>query len=372
MEDNEKKLIELALATQSFNVLWAYYVQSGCNVFDKKCRTSAEKLVKIYNQVKANYTDIGDDFDKEFDKKFIDTVESRAKHEFAIEGIIGKLKTWARNSEEYPYKKDLILSKGLILLLCQHLIIKVCKILEIKNLPEIQGSIEDIDHTENVIRWESHIPRLFLDSNIKELFEKISKSKSIVVVGDIRRSQELMTYSISPEDYSKRIVKFISSTRELITKHKGIFDKFTGDGFIAYFNEHMCGSGKEGYIKCFLKFIEEISIFEKQLFGDWLCNITKMPHENIGLAIGADIGIIEFLDLDNHLVCVGESIVWATRMNSEALASEVVVNNMLYHQLNSTGGIEFAEMKRTTKSGEEFVAWVIDSSKGNEINTPEC
>ena len=51
-----------------------------------------------------------------------------------------------------------------------------------------------------------------------------------------------MTYAQDSETYTKYMADFIEKTQQLVLKHNGIFDKFTGDGFVAYFNEEICSS----------------------------------------------------------------------------------------------------------------------------------
>jgi len=156
------------------------------------------------------------------------------------------------------------------------------------------------------------------------------------------------------------MVKFISITRETVYKHAGIFDKFTGDGFIAYFNESVCKElHKPDHIESFTGFLRDYEASVEPLFQDWVRHVKKIPEEPIGLALGTDIGRVSFQILDNHFVAVGDAIVWASRMASAAKAGEVLANNLLYQALRERKDLSFKSRSSFTKSGESFVANVV-------------
>lgn len=87
--------------------------------------------------------------------------------------------------------------------------------------------------------------------------------------------------------------------------------------------------------------------------------MKKLPAEPIGLAIGADLGIVSFQNLNHHLVAVGDAVVWASRMASGASANEILVNNLLFEALRDTTGVRFEERPSKTKSGEGFLAHAL-------------
>ena len=87
--------------------------------------------------------------------------------------------------------------------------------------------------------------------------------------------------------------------------------------------------------------------------------IRKFPATPVGLSMGADVGRVAFRDQDNHLVAVGDVIVWASRMSSVSRAGEVIVNNVLFNRLEGRSNLAFEPRAAHTKTGEEFLARVV-------------
>jgi class 3 adenylate cyclase len=215
------------------------------------------------------------------------------------------------------------------------------------------------DYTAGFVRWRGQIPWKALEDASHEpstLLEQASSSPSIAVVGDIRKSQDLMTYAADADSFSEHIVSFIEKTRALIDEHCGIFDKFTGDGFLAYFNEDVCRSAGVNFIDSFIGFVREEGEFAASLFDEWGRTVRKLPPSPVGLAMGADVGVVQFRDLRDHLVAVGDTIVWASRMSSVGRAGEVIVNNRLFNALRDRPGCSFEDRTGETKAGETFLS----------------
>jgi class 3 adenylate cyclase len=197
--------------------------------------------------------------------------------------------------------------------------------------------------------------------DLEEVMDKACLSNTVVVVGDIRRSQDLMTYARDEHDFSKRMVEFITATRRALDEHGGFFDKFTGDGFVGYFNESICRSRSGDYLEQFANFVRGFTGFCNGHFREWVKHVRKIPDQPVGLAIGADLGQVSFQSLNYHLVAVSETIVWASRMASTANAEEVMVNNFLYQALRERGDLKFERRSGKTKAGESFQAWRMEA-----------
>lgn len=185
----------------------------------------------------------------------------------------------------------------------------------------------------------------------------MSQSNSISVVADIRKSQDLLTYSLSPHYFRDKLLNLLEDCKAIIKDHSGIFDRFTGDGFICYFNESFCDIFDLNYYQCAVSAIVSIQKKANEIFPEWVAELKKVPVEKIGLSIGVDEGKIDFFEKKGHFFAIGEPCVWATRMCSAATADEVIVNNRSYNELVKLDCIEsVSEVKSTTKGGENFLA----------------
>jgi len=272
-----------------------------------------------------------------------------------VSNIVHHLKEWGESASVHPYK-SLFMSRFMLFAFISGLKGLLLRDSKVSRWPTMIASSIEQEYTARVIRWRGHMPKAALRDDPDRAFQYASSTPTIAVVGDIRRSQDLMTYAKDPKAFSVRMVQFITTTRELIEKHAGFFDKFTGDGFIVYFNEAICNTANLGYIDCFLNFIRDEFHFATPLFDEWSRSIRKRPTTEIGLAIGADIGKVNFEDVHDHLVAVSNSIVWASRMASIANSSEAIVNNLLFAVLDGRTDIKFQSREGKTKAGESFLA----------------
>jgi class 3 adenylate cyclase len=342
VNDSEKLLVKTLTFAYDFELLWAYYSQSEGNLFAEECKKTTIRLVGYARKVFKQHKDIKREVQRPFPS-------------WDVDETLKTLLRWARGNYKLPFESAWI-SRARLFVTLSSLKSECMKKLKLGTFPVFIFATSEFDYRSSAIRWSSHLKIQSPAVDFDQLIKDASKKETIVVVGDIRRSQDLMTYSHSSEDYSNRMVEFLTRTREMIFKHHGFFDKFTGDGYIAYFNEAI--SEKDGgYIANFQAFIEEQVAFTEAHFQKWGASVRKLPSSPVGLAIGADLGSIDFLDIDNHLVAVGDSIVWATRMSAAANASEVIVNNRLYQKLKKEKGLSFKEVSSSTKAGEGFLAF---------------
>ena len=338
--------LDTLILAQSFGEFWAYYSQSNGVLYEEACRKTgtalSQAITALFHEEQGSleavqrvinaHSDLGD-----------------------IEKIVTTLHVWSVGTERWPYEgqRETRWTLGPFLMG-----------LKIVCLQKTGGAARpyltlyagELDYSTEVLRWKGHLPPKVLDSkNIEAQIIQANQTPSIVVVGDIRRSQDLMTYALSGDSFGRRLVEFVEGTRKIVEENGGIFDKFTGDGFVAYFNQAVSQTQELDYLDSFLCFVEQQSHFSKALFADWVEEIRKMPP-GIGLAMGADIGTISLQHRAGHLIAVGDTLVWATRMASEARADETVINNALYHAVKNKPQITFTERASQTKTGEAFLA----------------
>lgn len=183
-----------------------------------------------------------------------DPVALRLGENTDVEDILSKLREWASGQDRYPYETH-YMSRFMLWALITSLKALLIIELGLTRFPIMVVKSEEQEYSENYVKWRGHLPpNIIRDHNPEALIKEACSTSTIVVVGDIRRSQDLMTYSRSAESFSSRIVEFITQTRLLLNKRSGFFVKFTGDGFLAYFNEAICRAADTDYRESFLEF----------------------------------------------------------------------------------------------------------------------
>jgi len=341
------KQMTLLVSILAFETYWAYYSMSNSIAYEKEVKDSAKFLLKNIDGL------------AKLDKGIVDK-EALNYHEvktgFSIEDTLKDLRDWAEGNAEVPFT-TFMQSKVFLFFLFAAQKHYLAKHLGLSKFPPITFSSVEFEHTELYQRWQPHLPRasMYWYSDSFDVL-KLSESQTIVIYGDIRRSQDLMIYTIGHKRFEDMMIRFFESIRDLFDKNLGIFDKFTGDGFLGYFNEYLCRERRKDFVECFLKFSRQCLEITESLFNEWKRYVRKLPDQDIMLSMGADVGEIYFGDRHGHLVCIGDVIVWAQRMCSAAPASSIYVNNLLANLLADREDIELLPITGSTKTGETFRA----------------
>ncbi len=351
LQNLDEKRITLLVSISNFETCWAYYSMSSGNAFQKEVKASAKYLIEnIYVLSKLDPGIINKD-----------TIHyNEVKTGFSIQDTLSALNDWAEGDSTVPFT-TFMQSKLFFAFLLAAQKAYLSRSLGLTFPETLVISFDEFIHSERYQRWQPHLPgasMYWYDTSFDE--KKLSESQTIVVYGDIRRSQDLMTYTLDSQLFEEMMIKFFDTTRTLLDKNLGIFDKFTGDGFLAYFNEHLCTSQNKNFIDCFLDFSKQFIEANLSLFTEWKKHVRKLPDQEIMVSLGADLGIIYFGDRSGHLVCIGDTIVWAERMCSASSAGEVCVNNLLATAIDSRKDIKLSPMSGITKSGESFRASIIE------------
>ncbi len=347
--DQEKLEIECVILAQEFETYWAYYLMSSGQLFEDSTRKSARLFLAVYDEL----VNLDDTY--RYPSILI------AWDDAEIDRTVAKLREWAGSSIPWPWEQP-FKSRLPLWTFISGIKVIVAKHLRITRGPHVAISFLELEHSEAYARWGGHLPRVALRENPDALIEQASLSETIVVIGDIRKSQDLMTYALSASEFSSRMVEFITQTRNNLASHAGFFDKFTGDGFLAYFNETVCAQAGKDHTESFLYFVRDEMAFAHEHFAHWTANIRKLPAARVGLALGADVGVVTFNYTQRHLVAVGDSIVWASRMASAANAGEVLLNNLLWHKLAGHPDLSVEDRQATTKNGESFLAKALTTA----------
>jgi class 3 adenylate cyclase len=217
----------------------------------------------------------------------------------------------------------------------------------------------------------------------EELLDAVVNSSFIqmfVMAADIRESTMLMKEAVKFEQFAYIMDKFVSSVRQGITKSGGWFDKFTGDGFLAYW---IVQSGsKEEYDAGFVQAAGNmthtantlVELFHKRVLEDFRANSRNLSG-GVGLSMGLDAGPGCLVEIGGEITIVGPPVVGAVRMVSAAARPKEIVANVylgehlheeqegLYEALGVTATREYRPTKEYPK-GQEVYALTFAAPEG--------
>ncbi|MGH2726004.1 MAG: hypothetical protein ACRDKS_03405, partial [Actinomycetota bacterium] len=207
-----------------------------------------------------------------------------------------------------------------------------------------------------------------------------------VMAADIRGSTSLMKEAIRFERFAFTMDKFVTAVRRGIGGPGGWVDKFTGDGFLAYW---IVQSGPENpYHEQFVEAAGNIvhtahtliDFFHRLVLEDFRSNSRNLP-EGVGLSMGLDAGPGYLVQIAGELTVVGPPVVGAVRMvTAAALPQEIIANVFLGERLRAEQdgvyeglGVSATREYRPTKEypqGQEVYALTFDG-EGSDLDRPE-
>jgi class 3 adenylate cyclase len=197
-----------------------------------------------------------------------------------------------------------------------------------------------------------------------------------VMAADIRGSTMLMKEAIRLERFAAVMDKFVTSVRQGIGAYGGWFDKFTGDGFLAYW---ISQSGPDDVYD--ERFVEAagncvhtartlVDLFHRRVLDDFRANSRNLSG-NAGLSMGLDAGPGHLVQIAGELTVVGPPVVGAVRMVTAAVEpQEIIANVFLGDRLHEERegvyrelGVTTARDRRPTKeypNGQEVYALTFE------------
>ncbi|MGH2710854.1 MAG: hypothetical protein ACRDH9_06605 [Actinomycetota bacterium] len=212
-------------------------------------------------------------------------------------------------------------------------------------MPDGEGSDWDeirIDRDRLAGLLEAHAPEGWEQRFDKEaLLDSVAGSEAIqmfVMAADIRESTMLMKEAIKVERFAYVMDKFVSSVRQGITRSGGWFDKFTGDGFLAYWLVQAGPGYDEGFVQAAGNIAKTaqtlVDLFHSRVLEDFRANSRNLSG-GVGLSIGLDAGPGYLVQIAGELTIVGPPVVGAVRMvTAAATAKEILANVYLGEHLN--------------------------------------
>ncbi len=146
---------------------------------------------------------------------------------------------------------------------------------------------------------------------------------------DIRRSTELMLKACTHLQFANFISTLCGDLEKIVKDHYGVFDKFTGDGILAFFPDFYSGDDAGYYVISAAD--KSHKIFHKR-YKEFRSSFTSILN-NIGLGIGIDYGIAHMVQMAGGLTVVGIPVVYACRL-SGAHAGTTLLNQAAYDKIS--------------------------------------
>lgn len=203
-----------------------------------------------------------------------------------------------------------------------------------------------------------HFPKTYVQECLEGRAEdRFVEGETIVVMGDLRKSQDMMLYSSDPAGFARELRSLVEKIRAEVERLNGVFDKFTGDGFLCYFNESVMPEGQT-IEEAFVEFQFKIHELASAHIKVWQTQIAKVPAGGYGLGIGADFGKVT-LDSVAPFVAIGVPIVMAARLCDQAKPGQTIINNRLYSRLEEKFETHAGVQDFQIKSGEAMRAYLL-------------
>jgi class 3 adenylate cyclase len=176
--------------------------------------------------------------------------------------------------------------------------------------------------------------------------------EAFVMAADIRESTTLMKESLKLERFAQVMDKFVSSVRQGIRRSGGWFDKFTGDGFLAYWIVE--DGPSEEYRQRSVQTTGDIAhtanvlieLFHRRVLEDFRNNSRNLSS-GVGLSMGLDAGPAYLVEIADELTVVGPPVVGAVRMVTAAAPKEVIANVHLGRRLRDDQGGAYEALRVT-------------------------
>jgi len=182
-------------------------------------------------------------------------------------------------------------------------------------------------------RVTSVAEKAILGQEALQQFFADQEQPAFVLAIDIRRSTDLMLKARSPALFAAFMTQLCAALERTIKEEYGVFDKFTGDGVLAFFPEFFSGSDA-GYHAITVA-QRAILIFEECYHRNRSSFTTVL--RDVNLAVGIDFGSVHLVQVAGGLTVVGEPVVYACRL-SGGPAGAILLNQPAYEKISDRYG----------------------------------
>lgn len=240
-----------------------------------------------------------------------------------------------------------------------------------KKIKEIQDTTYELQKSKELVflTCKVHVKaaNILLEENsdlLKKFLDNESKKSSVISI-DIWRSTDLMLKASSHDNYAKFISGLSEKLKNIVINNFGVFDKFTGDGILAYFPDFY--SGEDSILKC-IKTAKECHMAFDEYYKENR-NLFNVVIKT-GLGIGIDYGDTKLVRINNDQTIVGTPVVYACRL-SNAPYGRTYINQKAYDDVKLKNiDIDLNETEIDLKNEGIGIVYELTSIKDIKIEKP--
>lgn len=347
----------LLILLQNFENFWNLFSISEGMLYRKETKKAAKSFIELFNIIAETNPKIRNSKELQINSK--DDTE-------LVDSLNQRIIDWVGSYKQFPIESTEIgmgdneysryYLQGYFMCLSAYLLTKI----KFDYHPILCKSSGEGELHYNNVKWKDRFPWQISDQVDKSLIRSLSDSETVVIIGDIRKSQDLITYAVDPDTYRTNMVNLIDIVKRIVLENMGIFDRFTGDGFICYFNAFLSRKFHKDLYNTVIEVCTRIQKECKPLFEEWQQGLQKLSQDSLGLSIGVDSGEMNFTD-DGVLFAIGTPAVWATRMCDAGNAGDIIINNIPHSKIDKSKlSFTFNEVYGSTKTGEDFKAFKLN------------
>ena len=193
------------------------------------------------------------------------------------------------------------------------------------------------------------------DESFAKLFLDKDEFKAVILSLDIRRSTELMLKAESPQLYAEFINAITNELTESVKNRFGIYDKFTGDGLLAFFPDFYSGDKAILYA---LQCADDCQKIFEAIFSSYR-NRFAIGDMVTGLGGGIDVGSVYKAGIELEYTVVGRPVVYACRLSS-APAGHTYLTPLAQNELLKMNCSAFTSNETQIEIKHEGAAKVFD------------